>query len=173
MNILEKFQPVQMIVLDMDGVLTDGSLLVLPDGEWVRRMHTRDGYALQLAVRKGYRVAVITGSSSKPVEERLRKLGVELVFQQVKDKLLLVNSLMQQHGLTREQVLYVGDDVPDMEAMQGCGVSCCPADAARDILEIAGYVSPFRGGEGCVRDILEKLMRLQGNWEQRTDVSST
>jgi 3-deoxy-D-manno-octulosonate 8-phosphate phosphatase (KDO 8-P phosphatase) len=173
MNILEKFLPVKMIVLDMDGVLTDGTVLVMPDGQWVRRMHIRDGYALQLAVKKGYRLVVITGSSSGPVADRLRKLGIEQVFQEVKDKRQLLQSLMQQFQLSPEQVLFMGDDMPDLDAMKFCGLSCCPADSARDILEIAGYISPLKGGEGCVRDVLEKLMRLQGTWEQRTDVSST
>lgn len=173
MNVLEKFLPVSTIVLDMDGVLTDGSLLIMPDGEWVRRMNIKDGYILQLAVKKGYRVIVITGSSSVPVEKRLNRLGITMVFQQVKDKLILLKTLMEEHGFSGAETLYMGDDMPDLEVMKFCGLSCCPADSSRDILAIADYISPVKGGDGCVRDVLEKLMRVQGKWEHAIDVSST
>lgn len=173
MNILPLFTPINTFVLDMDGVLTDGTVWVMPDGEWVRRMHIRDGYVLQLAVKKGYQVWVITGSSSKPVEERLRKLGILEIHQQVKDKQALLNALMQQYHITPQQVLYMGDDIPDLKAMRICGLPACPKDAARDILEMAAYISPFKGGEGCVRDVIEKVMRIQGSWSEDISVAST
>lgn len=173
MNILPQFSAITTFVLDMDGVLTDGTVWVMPDGEWVRRMHIRDGYVLQLAVRKGYRVWVITGSSSKPVEQRLRKLGITEVHQQVKDKQAQLASLMQQHGVNAAEVLYMGDDVPDLAAMRQAGLSACPCDAARDILEMADYISVARGGEGCVRDVMEKVMRIQGKWSEDISVAST
>jgi 3-deoxy-D-manno-octulosonate 8-phosphate phosphatase (KDO 8-P phosphatase) len=173
MNVLEKFIPVDTLVFDMDGVLTDGSLLVMPDGEWVRKMNIKDGYALQLAVRCGYRIVVITGSYSAPVEQRLYKLGISMVYQRVADKLSLLKELMLEHQLAPRQVLYIGDDIPDLEVMRYCGLSCCPANAARDILAMADYISPVNGGEGCVRDVIEKLMRVQGKWQQEGDVSST
>lgn len=173
MNVLEKFLPVNTIILDMDGVLTDGTIWVMPEGEWVRRMHIRDGYILQLAVRAGYRVIVITGSSSVPVEKRLRKLGIPEIHQMVRDKQQLTQELMERYRLVPEQVLFMGDDIPDLEVMRMVGLACCPADAARDILEIAHYISPMKGGEGCVRDVIEKLMRVQDKWQPATDVSST
>jgi 3-deoxy-D-manno-octulosonate 8-phosphate phosphatase (KDO 8-P phosphatase) len=173
MNVLEKFLPVTTIILDIDGVLTDGSLLVTPDGEWVRRMNIKDGYILQLAAKKGYRLIVITGSSSLPVEKRLNKLGINMVYQNVKDKMMLLKTLMAEHGFTATETLYMGDDIPDLEVMKFCGLSCCPADAARDILGMADYISPVKGGEGCVREVIEKLMRVQGKWEHLGDVSST
>jgi 3-deoxy-D-manno-octulosonate 8-phosphate phosphatase (KDO 8-P phosphatase) len=173
MNVLEKFIPVTTIILDMDGVLTDGSLLVTPDGEWVRKMNIKDGYILQLAARKGYRLIVITGSFSSPVENRLNRLGIDMVYQNVKDKLRFLQSLMAEQGFSFPETLYMGDDVPDLEVMKLCGLSCCPVDSARDILAIADYISPVKGGEGCVRDVLEKLMRVQGKWELSVDVSST
>jgi 3-deoxy-D-manno-octulosonate 8-phosphate phosphatase (KDO 8-P phosphatase) len=157
----------------MDGVLTDGTVLVMAGGEWVRRMHIRDGYILQLAVRTGYKVIVITGSSSAPVEERLRKLGVTDIYQSVNDKLGLLRELMTSLDITPVQVLYMGDDIPDLDAMRAVGLACCPADAARDILEMAHYISPVKGGEGCVRDVIEKLMRVQDKWQRATYVSST
>jgi 3-deoxy-D-manno-octulosonate 8-phosphate phosphatase (KDO 8-P phosphatase) len=173
MNVLEKFLPVTTVILDMDGVLTDGSLLITPDGEWVRKMNIKDGYILQLAVKKGYRVIVITGSSSVPVEKRLNRLGINMVYQNVKDKMMLLKTLMAEHGFSSAEALYMGDDIPDLDVMKACGLSCCPADSSRDILAIADYISPVKGGEGCVRDVLEKLMRVQGKWEHSVDVSST
>jgi 3-deoxy-D-manno-octulosonate 8-phosphate phosphatase (KDO 8-P phosphatase) len=173
MNALQKFVPVNILIFDMDGVLTDGGLLIMPGGEWLRRMHIRDGYALQLAARAGYRVVVITGSSSEPVKQRLNKLGILEVYQQVGNKLQLMMELMTQKNNNREEVMYMGDDVPDLEVMRKAGVSCCPADACRDILEMADYISPVNGGEGCVRDVIEKIMRVQGKWMAYPDVAST
>jgi len=173
MNLLTKFLPVNTLVFDMDGVLTDGGLLIMPDGEWIRRMHIKDGYALQLAVKSGYQVVVISGSSSTAVEERLNKLGIQNVYQHVKNKQALLLELMKQKGLQKETIMFMGDDVPDLEIMQAAGVSCCPADACRDVLEVADYISPVKGGEGCVRDVIEKIMRLQGKWISRTDIAST
>ena len=173
MNILQKFIPVTTLIFDMDGVLTDGSLMIMPGGEWLRKMNIKDGYALQLAIKQGYRVIVITGSSSSPVEQRLYKLGIKHVFQQVADKKILTEELMREHKLEKEEVMYMGDDVPDLEVMRVAGVSCCPADAARDILDMADYISTERGGEGCVRDVIEKIMRVQEKWKARPDVAST
>jgi 3-deoxy-D-manno-octulosonate 8-phosphate phosphatase (KDO 8-P phosphatase) len=173
MNVLEKFLPITTVILDMDGVLSDGSLLITPDGEWVRKMNIKDGYILQLAVKKGYRVMVITGSSSSPVEKRLNRLGINMVYQNVKDKMMLLKTLMAEHAFSSVETLYMGDDIPDLDVMKFCGLSCCPADSSRDILAIADYISPVKGGEGCVRDVLEKLMRVQGKWQHSVDISST
>ncbi len=172
MNLLKKFVPVTTMIFDMDGVLTDGGLVIMPDGEWVRRMHIKDGYALQLAVKAGYEIIVITGSSSEPVAARLRKLGVQKVYQKVTDKLLLLEEIMANR-LASEEIMYMGDDVPDASIMKRVGISCCPVNASRDILEIADYISPVKGGEGCVRDVIEKIMRLQGKWNSHADVASS
>lgn len=161
---LDKFKHITTFVFDVDGVMTDGSLLVLPGGVMARRMNIKDGYALQLAVKRGYRVLVISGGNAPEVKERLEKLGVKDVWMQVKDKTALLQHVMQEHGLDRNAVLYLGDDLPDLSVMQTVGLPCCPADAARDIKEIAHYISPLKGGEGCVRDVIEKVMRLRGNW---------
>lgn len=161
---LDKFKHITTFVFDVDGVMTDGSLLVLPGGVMARRMNIKDGYALQLAVKRGYRVLVISGGNAPEVKERLEKLGIKDVWMQVKDKTALLQQVMQEHGLDRNAVLYLGDDLPDLSVMQTVGLPCCPADAARDIKEIAHYISPLKGGEGCVRDVIEKVMRLRGNW---------
>lgn len=161
---LDKFKHITTFVFDVDGVMTDGSLLVLPGGVMARRMNIKDGYALQLAAKRGYRVLVISGGNAPEVKERLEKLGIKDVWMQVKDKTALLQQVMQEHGLDRNAVLYLGDDLPDLSVMQTVGLPCCPADAARDIKEIAHYISPLKGGEGCVRDVIEKVMRLRGNW---------
>ena len=164
MNLLEKFKPITTFVFDMDGVLTDGNLWILPGGEWVRQMHIRDGYALQMAVKKGYNVCIITGSWSEPVKERLNKLGITDVFQRVSDKVSCLESYLAEKGVKHEEVLYMGDDMPDLGAIKISGLATCPSDAVPDIKEVANYISPFKGGNGCARDVIEKVLRLNNNW---------
>jgi 3-deoxy-D-manno-octulosonate 8-phosphate phosphatase (KDO 8-P phosphatase) len=172
MNVLEKFTKIRAVVLDMDGVLTDGGLLIMPDGEWIRRMDIKDGYALQLAVRSGIHVVVMTGSSSAPVEARLKRLGIKEIYHQVENKAECLKQLLNTWQLSSDEILYMGDDVPDLAALQLAGLSCCPADAVRDVLEIADYISPYKGGMGCVRDVLEKLLRTQGKWSVQNQLTS-
>src|SRR6476620_12181932 len=133
MNILELFKPITTFAFDVDGVLTDGNLLVMPDGGMVRRMNIKDGYALQLAVKRGYNVIVISGGSSPEVKERLNKLGVMNVWMQVENKRSILENFMQHHQLEQQQVLFMGDYIPDYEAMNAEGLPCCPADAAVEI----------------------------------------
>jgi 3-deoxy-D-manno-octulosonate 8-phosphate phosphatase (KDO 8-P phosphatase) len=173
MNVFSKFDPVTTFVFDMDGVLTDGGLWIMPDGEWIRRMNIKDGYVLQLAVKKGYRIWVVTGSRSQPVEKRLNRLGITEVHQQVQDKRELVDRLKSEFGVADREILYMGDDIPDLAVMRGAGVSACPADACRDILDMADYISSLKGGEGCVRDVIEKVMRVQGKWDTDISLAST
>lgn len=170
MNVLELFKPINTFVFDVDGVLTDGTLLVLPNGVMARRMNIKDGYALQLAVKKGYHVVIISGGISPEVQERLNKLGVNNVFMQVHDKVAVLNDFMQQYNLSKEQVLFMGDDIPDAAALRLVGLPTCPADAAIDIKAIAQYISPINGGAGCARDVIEKVMKLQGNWNEDVTV---
>jgi 3-deoxy-D-manno-octulosonate 8-phosphate phosphatase (KDO 8-P phosphatase) len=172
MNVLSLFKPIKAFVLDVDGVLTDGSLLIMPDGEWVRKMNIKDGYVLQLAVKKGYHIFIISGAVSKPVADRLKKLGVKEVHNGVANKKQLLQQLMQQYNLSKEQVLYMGDDIPDYEAMQEAGLLTCPTDATSEIKQICQYISPVKGGEGCVRDVMEKVLKLNNHWEIDTSVAS-
>lgn len=164
MNLLATFKPVKLFALDVDGVLTDGSLLVMNDGQLVRRMNIKDGYALQLAVKKGYHVLVISGGNSDAVKMRLDKLGVKEVFMSVLNKKEVLQQYMQQHSIQKNEVLYMGDDMPDIGVMQMAGVPCCPADAVAEIKDICTYISPIKGGEGCVRDIIEKVLKLNAHW---------
>ena len=163
---LERFKPITAFVFDVDGVLTDGSLLVLPGGVMARRMNIKDGYALQLAVKKGYKVAVISGGNSDEVNERLNKLGVEHVWMKVENKVEVLKAFMHNHNINSTQLLYMGDDIPDIKAMDLAGLPCCPADAAQEIRKKSLYVSRLKGGEGCVRDVIEKVMRLRGDWNE-------
>jgi 3-deoxy-D-manno-octulosonate 8-phosphate phosphatase (KDO 8-P phosphatase) len=165
-NLLQSFAAISTLVFDVDGVLTDGTLWVLHDGLMARRMNIKDGYALQLAVKKGYRVVIISGGNSPEVKERLHKLGVQDVFMQVTDKTTVLQQYMQQHDLTREEVLYMGDDIPDVLVMQQAGLPCCPYDAVTEIKEVALYVSSKKGGEGCAREVIEKVMKLRGHWNE-------
>ncbi|HRN90822.1 MAG TPA: HAD-IIIA family hydrolase [Ferruginibacter sp.] len=173
MNVLSAFKPIRAFALDVDGVLTDGTVLVTEEGDMLRRMHIRDGYALQLAINKGYHIIVISGSFSAGVKIRLERLGVTDVHMQVKNKSEILQRFIKSNGLSPEEVLYMGDDVPDMEVMQLAGLPCCPADAVPEIVQLARYISPLPGGTGCVRDVIEKTMKLQGNWTNDQSVPST
>lgn len=164
MNILAAFNPIKLFVFDVDGVLTDGSLLLLSNGEQVRRMNIKDGYALQLAIKEGYDIVVISGASNDAVVQRLNKLGIANVEMGVADKWAVLQKYLQQFNLQPGQVLYMGDDIPDYDVMQKVGLPCCPADAVAEIKSIAAYISPINGGEGCVRDVIEKVLKLHGRW---------
>jgi len=161
---LDIFKNINVFVFDIDGVLTDGSLLVMDGGLMIRRMQVKDGYALQLAVKRGYSIFVISGANSPQVKERLSKLGVENVYMPVENKLEKLKELINKYQLQKEEILYMGDDIPDLEVMQYCGLACCPVDAVSEIKTISRYISPLKGGEGCVRDVIEKVMKLQGKW---------
>jgi len=168
--LLEKFKHITTFVFDVDGVLTDGSVLLLPDGIMARRMNIKDGYALQLAVKRGYRVLVISGGNSPEVKERLLTLGVTDVWMQVTSKASVLHNYMQKEGLDKASVLCMGDDIPDLEVIQLAGLACCPADAVQEIREKCLYISHLKGGEGCARDVMEKVMKLRGDWGEDTTV---
>ncbi|HTQ29130.1 MAG TPA: HAD-IIIA family hydrolase [Puia sp.] len=172
MSFLKSFKHISTFVFDVDGVLTDGTVLAFDNGEQARRMNIKDGYALQLAVKKGYRVLVISGGSSEGVRLRLHKLGITEVFMKVENKRLLLEEYLGKHGLNWKELLFMGDDVPDYAAMQRAGLSCAPADAVSAIRDAAQYISPFKGGEGCVRDVIEKVLKLNDHWELDDTVTS-
>lgn len=172
MTLLQQFRQITTFVFDVDGVLTDGGVWLLDDGQQVRRMHIRDGYALQLAIKKGYRILVISGAQSEAVRLRLHKLGITDVYMQVHDKLAVLEQYLQAHGIDRKQTLCMGDDIPDIELMANAGLACAPADAAPEIRAIAAYISPVAGGQGCVRQVIEKVMKLRGDWMNDSTVAS-
>ena len=172
MTLLERFQNVKLFVFDVDGVLTDGSLYVFADGEQARKMNIKDGFALQLAVKKGYRLLIISGAQSEGVANRLEKLGITDVFMKVGDKHEVLKKCLTEHDIPTEQVLFMGDDMPDYQVMKKAGIACAPADAMPEIKALAHYISTRKGGEGCVRDVIERVLKLNGHWELETDVRS-
>lgn len=165
MNILELFRPIRTFVFDVDGVLTNGSLMLTEDGHMLRSMSIKDGYALQLAIKKGYGVWIISGGKSEAVRSRLQRLGVKEVHIGIESKKELLEEIALTNSAAYAGVLYMGDDIPDYAAMKICGLPCCPADAVPEIMGVAKYISPFKGGEGCVRDVIEKVLKLNGDWE--------
>lgn len=172
MNVLELFNPITTFVFDVDGVLTDGSLLILPDGLMARRMNIKDGYALQLAVKKGYHVLVISGGNSPEVQDRLQRLGVKHVHMRTENKKAVLSDFLEEHQISTGQVLFMGDDIPDHGVMLSVGLPCCPADAVTEIKQVSKYISPLKGGEGCARDVIEKVLKLQDKWSIDTKIKS-
>lgn len=166
MNLLEQFKKIKTFVFDLDGVLTDGSLMILPGNEFVRTMNIKDGYAIQLAVKKGYHVIVISGSVSKPCAERLEYLGVKNVYMKVKDKEDVLAQYLLAHQLQWEETLFMGDDLPDLEVMKQVGLAACPADAVAEIKAISKFISAIPGGKGCAREVIEKVLKLNDHWNE-------
>ncbi len=172
MNVLVLFKDIKLFVLDVDGVLTNGSLILLDNGEMARTMNIKDGYALQLAIKKGYEILVISGGSSNAVKTRLEKLAVKNILLAVKNKKEALLKFVSAHNFSWSQVLYMGDDIPDVLPMQMVGLACAPADAVQEIKSIAHYISPLAGGNGCVRDVIEKVMKLNDDWNDDDFISS-
>lgn len=169
---LKGFKQITCFVFDVDGVLTDSTLLVLDDGQQARRMSIRDGYALQLAIKKGYKVLIISGAYSEAVKTRLNKLGIQDVFMKVENKEQLLSEYVKSNGLKKQQVLFMGDDIPDYTVMKSVGLACCPADAAPEIKHISQFISASKGGKGCVRDVIEKVLKLNEHWDLDSSVAS-
>ncbi len=164
-SFLNKLHSINTFIFDVDGVLTDGTVILMPDGDYVRTMNIKDGYAMQAAVKADYRIAVISaGRMSEGVKKRLENLGVQDIYLGVSDKKDAYETILFSYHLKPENIAYMGDDLPDYEVMQCVGLAACPADAAPEIQAIAHYVSPNNGGKGCVRDIIEKVMRLHRKW---------
>jgi len=149
----------------VDGVLTNGEVIVMPNGVLVRKMNIKDGYALQLAIKKGYDVWIISGGNSIEVQDRLQKLGIKEVHMSVGNKALLVKKLAAANKVKLDNVLYMGDDMPDYEAMKMAGIAACPNDAAYDIKNIANYIALAKGGEGSAREVIEKVLKLNDHWD--------
>lgn len=152
-------------MFDVDGVFTDGKILVMENGEVVRNMYSKDGYAVQLAVKKKYNIVIVSGGNNRAVKSILQKLGVEHIFINQHDKHQCYKDFIYTHNIKDEEVLYMGDDLPDFEVMNRVGVAACPDNSAPEIKNICCYISPKNGGEGCVRDVIEQVMRVQGTWE--------
>ncbi len=152
------------IVFDVDGVLSPSTIPLLPDGTPSRMVNIKDGYALQLAVKMGYKIAIITGADSEAIKVRFNGLGITDVFLKTSVKITCLKEWIESNNLRPEEVAFVGDDIPDYECMKYIGLSVAPCDAANDILNISTYISPNKGGEGVARDLLEQILRNNGHW---------
>ncbi len=166
MSFLDKLQDIDTFIFDVDGVLTDAMVRVEEDGTLLRSMNTKDGFAMNYAINLGYKIYIITGSRSQGVILRLKGLGLseENIFHSTLEKLDVLRRLVHSGKVKLDNCLYMGDDIPDYAPMRLVHLSTCPQDAVHEIKEIAQYISPFAGGRGCVRDIIEKVLRVQGKW---------
>lgn len=163
-NYKEKLLKVNTFIFDYDGVLSDGSVILMSNGDALRTANVKDGYAMQLAIKKGYRIVVISGGYSESVERRFENLNIKDVFLGVEKKIDVYNQYLSDNNLKDENVMFMGDDIPDYEIMLKVGVPCCPSDAVEEIKRIATYISHQPGGHGCVRDIIEQALKVQGKW---------
>lgn len=163
-NYKEYLNHVDTFIFDVDGVLTDGSIQVSTQGELLRTMNIKDGYALKTANLGGFHVCIISGGNNEGVRKRLRDLGITNIFLGVQDKVECLKEFFDIYGINSENVLYMGDDIPDLYAMKLVGMPCCPQDAVAEIKEISRYVSHRKGGQGCVRDVIEQVLKVQGKW---------
>ncbi|MDL2315085.1 HAD-IIIA family hydrolase [Bacteroidales bacterium OttesenSCG-928-C19] len=163
-NYKANLHKIKAFIFDFDGVMTDGSVWTTDNKEFIRCGNVKDGYAIQYAVKNGYKVAIISGGNAPSIRHRMETLGVTDIFLACSKKLEVYHQYLKDNNLTNEEVLYMGDDIPDYEVMQEVGVPTCPADAVIEIQEIAHYISHLKGGSGCVRDVIEQVMRLHQKW---------
>lgn len=163
-SFLNKLKDITTFIFDVDGVLTDGSVFVTGDGVQSRAFNIKDGYALQLAVKCGYNVCAVSGSRSKSALYRLNSLGIKDVYMGIHTKIGKIKIYLEEKSISPENVLYMGDDIPELEVMKLVGLPVCPADAAEEIKAISLYVSPIAGGKGCARDVIEKVLKIQDKW---------
>ena len=160
----ERLSKIKLLALDVDGVLTDGTINIGDNGELFKGFNAKDGLGISCALRSGLNIAIITGRKSEIIHKRAGELGITLLCEGVKDKYAELVRLTEEMNFTQEQVAYMGDDIPDYEVLQRCGLPCCPSDAAHEIKSICKYISHKEGGKGCVRDIVEQILKAQNLW---------
>lgn len=160
----EYLEHITTFIFDVDGVLTDGTILVSTDGDMLRTMHTKDGFAIKTAIQAGFRVCVISGGTNEGVRKRLNGLGMTDVYLGIHNKIDQLNDYMTKNNIKSENVLFMGDDIPDIPVMKLVGLPCCPQDAVQEVKAISKYVSHKFGGKGCVRDVIEQVLKVQGKW---------
>ena len=163
-NYKELLKEITTFILDVDGVLTNGKILVTSKGKMLREMNTKDGFIIKYALDKGFKVFIISGGTNKGVKERLKDLGIDEIFLGESTKKDTYDKLIKKYNLKKNEIVYMGDDIPDMPVMKKIGVPCCPNDAVPDVKQISIYISKKNGGQGCVRDIIEQTLRVQNKW---------
>ena len=156
---------VSAFVFDVDGVMTNGQIMITTEGEMYREMNTRDGFAIKCALERDYKVAIISGGTNEGVRKRLETLGVDKVYLGIHKKDIAFDDFLKTYDIDPEEVLCMGDDVPDLSLLEKVGVATCPQDAVSDVKKIVDYVSHKKGGDGCVREIIEQVMRVQNKWD--------
>ncbi|HBK84036.1 MAG TPA: 3-deoxy-D-manno-octulosonate 8-phosphate phosphatase [Flavobacterium sp.] len=165
----ELMNNITTFIFDVDGVLTDGSIHITQTGEMLRHMNIRDGYAMKTALENGYTVCIISGGSNEGVKIRLRNLGITDIYLGVPNKVETFNEFIELYNINPDEVLYMGDDIPDFHVMQLVGLPTCPQNAVPEIKKISTYISHLNGGNGCVRDVIEQVMKVQGKWMTHFD----
>ena len=160
---------IKALVFDVDGVLSTGTIQMNDEGVLMRSVNTKDGYALRLAVTEGLHVAIITGAHEISIRHRYEGLGIRDIFLGSSVKTVALQRLFEKYGLSADEMLYMGDDIPDYEVMKAVGLPCCPADAVPEIRGVSRYISHLCGGQGCVRDVVEQVLKAQGKWMANTD----
>jgi 3-deoxy-D-manno-octulosonate 8-phosphate phosphatase (KDO 8-P phosphatase) len=164
-HVFDKMKVIRAFVFDVDGIFTDNGLLITEAGEFLRTMNVRDGQALKWAVEAGYPIGIITGGTSEGVKKRFtQQLGISEYYSGIKDKAVAFQSFMQRTGIQSTEICYMGDDLPDLPPLRKSALACCPSDAVHEVIAACDYISPYKGGAGCVRDVLEKVMKLQSKW---------
>ncbi|MDN3493344.1 KdsC family phosphatase [Winogradskyella bathintestinalis] len=160
----EYLADITTFIFDVDGVLTDGTISVTTDGEMLRTMNIKDGFALKTAIDAGFNLCIISGGSNEGVRKRLAGLGIKDIFLGAHNKIEQLTDYLNKHNLSKSQVLYMGDDIPDYPVMKLVGLPCCPQDAVPEIKAISKYVSHRSGGKGAVRDVIEQVLKVQNKW---------
>jgi 3-deoxy-D-manno-octulosonate 8-phosphate phosphatase (KDO 8-P phosphatase) len=155
---------IKTLIFDVDGVLSRQTITLSPDGDPQRTTIVRDGYAINMAIKNGLEIAIITGGNSSSVKVRYEALGVKHIYLKSKIKMVDFRDYLEKTGYLPEEIIYIGDDIPDYEVMQQVGLPVAPADAAPEIKQIAKYISKEKGGEGVVRDVIEQVLKVQGKW---------
>lgn len=163
-NYKELMRDINTFILDVDGVLTDATISVFPDGELVRTMNMKDGFALKTAVDKGYNICIISGGTNEGVRSRLRGLGITDIYLGSHNKIEQLGEYFELYDIDPDKVLYMGDDIPDIPVMKMVGLPTCPKDAVQEVRNVSKYVSQKNGGKGCVRDVVEQVMKVQDKW---------
>ncbi len=160
---------INTFIFDVDGVLTDGIVNITTSGELIRNMHTKDGYALKTAINAGYNVCIISGGNNEGVRKRLQGLGITDIYLGAHHKMDVFEEYIDIYNIKPENILYMGDDIPDYPVMKIVGLPCCPKDAVPEIQDISKYISQKKGGKGCVRDVIEQVLKVQGKWNGQFD----
>lgn len=171
-NYKVKLSRIKAFAFDVDGVFTDGSVLVTDSGELFRTHNAKDGYAVKMAVLSGYPVAIITGGSAIGIKKRFEPLGVKDIYLSSLNKIPPFEDFCSKYGLDPSDVLFMGDDIPDIDIMEICGLACCPSDAVNEVKEVSEYISIHPGGRGCVREIIEQTMKVKGEWLKNKEAYS-